>query len=86
MEAGGEVRDRTQVKCRRGVCPRVSRRLSTKPNIRSGGRMYRQRSRMKFCVLTRGDLLASATAMPPAVVVENERTTWRRDKRSRMVA
>ena len=39
----------------------------------------------RFRVLTRGDLSASA-AETRAVVVKNERTTWQRDERSRMVA
>ena len=39
----------------------------------------------RFRVLTRGDLSASVAEVA-RVAVKNERTTWRRDERSRMVA
>lgn len=74
-----------KMKRRKACVSWVSRLPATKPNIRwTSARMGDGRG-AKFSVLTQGDLSASA-AHSQAVAVEDERTRWQWDERSRMTA
>lgn len=83
-----KVNDRTERKrsAIEACVPRVSRPAAVKPKVRRADVRTGAGVGRKFCVLTRRDLSASACGQPQAVATEDERTTWRRDERSRMVA
>ena len=85
MEVLGAVPNRARAKRWVGVQPWVSRHPTAKPDIRRKAVRRGDGVGTKFCVLTRGDLSASAFGMVPAVVVEDKRTRRRWDERSRRV-
>jgi len=85
MEVLGAVPNRARAKRRAGVQPGGEPPTDGKALYPSGVVRRGDGVGTKFCVLTRGDLSASATDSPPAVVVENKRTRRRWDERSRRV-
>jgi hypothetical protein len=73
VEVYGAVPNRAKAKRRKASDLRASRHLAAKPSIRRAGACSGDGVGTKFCILTRGDLSASATE---AVTVEDERTRW----------
>ena len=80
-----QCRTERKVKRLRGARPRGELAVGSEAQYPSGGVRKGDGVGTRFRVLTRGDLSASA-AETRAVAVKNERTTWQREERSRMVA
>jgi hypothetical protein len=84
VEVLGAVPNRAQAKRWAGVQLAGEPAIDGEARYPSGVGRRSDGSGTKFCVLTRGDLSASA-GMVPAVVVEDKRTRRRWDERSRRV-
>lgn len=83
MEVYGAAPNRAKAKCRKARDPRVSWPLAAKPNFRRAGVRSGDGVGAKFCVTYPRRPLGFRVK---AVAVENERTRWQRDERSRMAA
>jgi hypothetical protein len=80
-----QCRTERKVKRLRGARPRGELAVGSEAQYPSDGVRKGDGVGTRFRVLTRGDLSASV-AKVATVAMKNERTTWRRDERSRMVA